>query len=137
MEPLCLEWQLAAIFPVGAVNRGVAYESDLLVVKMGIPRQDSFPRTTERCQRCRLSGSAGYTAWKTNRAQFKLWKIIMAHTEAILCWKLIWTMCPVWGKNVICVGMGNNGNDALHTGGKLSPGEIQEIELELVPLSQP
>ena len=33
------------------------------------------------------------------------------------------------GKNVICVGMGNNGNDALHTGGKLSPGEIQEIEL--------
>lgn len=33
------------------------------------------------------------------------------------------------GKNVICVGMGNNGNDALHTGGMLSPGEIQEIEL--------
>ena len=30
---------------------------------------------------------------------------------------------------MICVGMGNNGNDALHTGGKLSPGEIQEIEL--------
>ena len=33
------------------------------------------------------------------------------------------------GKNVICVGMGNNGNDALHYGGKLSQGEIQEIEL--------
>ncbi|NSJ28839.1 S8 family serine peptidase, partial [Blautia glucerasea] len=33
------------------------------------------------------------------------------------------------GRNVVCTGMGNNGNDALHTGGKLSPGETQEIEL--------
>lgn len=33
------------------------------------------------------------------------------------------------GKNVICVGTGNNGNDALHSGGKISSGEIQEIEL--------
>ena len=37
-------------FSRGAVNRGVAYESDLLVVKMGIPRQDSFPITTELMQ---------------------------------------------------------------------------------------
>ena len=29
------------------VNRGVAYRSDLLVVKMGNPRENSFPRTTE------------------------------------------------------------------------------------------
>lgn len=34
-------------FSPGAVNRGVAYESDLIVVKMGIPRRDSFSRTTE------------------------------------------------------------------------------------------
>lgn len=34
----------------GGVNRGVAYESDLLVVKLGIPREDSFPRTTELIQ---------------------------------------------------------------------------------------
>ena len=31
----------------GGVNRGVAYESDLLVVKMGNARENSFPRTTE------------------------------------------------------------------------------------------
>ena len=29
------------------VNRGIAYKSDLLVVKMGNARQNSFPRTTE------------------------------------------------------------------------------------------
>ena len=33
------------------------------------------------------------------------------------------------GKIAICVGMGNNGADALHYGGKLSQGETQEIEL--------
>ncbi|MFR2484527.1 MAG: S8 family serine peptidase, partial [Hungatella sp.] len=27
--------------------RGIAYESDLLVVKLGVPKSDSFPRTTE------------------------------------------------------------------------------------------
>ena len=32
------------------VNRGVAYESELLVVKLGTPRKDSFPRTTELMQ---------------------------------------------------------------------------------------
>lgn len=31
----------------GGVNRGIAYKSDLLVVKMGNARQNSFPRTTE------------------------------------------------------------------------------------------
>lgn len=37
------------------------------------------------------------------------------------------------GKLAICVGMGNNGSDALHCGGKLSAGEIQEIELGVGP----
>lgn len=34
----------------GGVYRGVASESQLLVVKLGIPRPDSFPRTTELLQ---------------------------------------------------------------------------------------
>ena len=31
----------------GGVNRGVAYESELIVVKLGVPGGGSFPRTTE------------------------------------------------------------------------------------------
>lgn len=31
-------------------NRGVAYKSGILAVKLGIPREDSFPRTTELIQ---------------------------------------------------------------------------------------
>ena len=32
------------------VNSGVAYESDLIVVKLGLPKENSFPRTTELMQ---------------------------------------------------------------------------------------
>ncbi|MBQ7371594.1 MAG: S8 family serine peptidase [Blautia sp.] len=32
------------------VYRGIAYESEILAVKLGIPREDSFPRTTELIQ---------------------------------------------------------------------------------------
>lgn len=32
------------------VNSGVAFESDLMVVKLGIPKENSFPRTTELIQ---------------------------------------------------------------------------------------
>lgn len=34
----------------GGVQRGIAYESELFVVKLGIPRENSFPRTTELIQ---------------------------------------------------------------------------------------
>ena len=62
------------VFPDGAVNRGVAYESDLLVVKMGIPRQDSFPRTTELMQGVDYLVRQAYGFGKTNCDQFQLWK---------------------------------------------------------------
>lgn len=34
----------------GGVNRGVAYESEIIAVKLGLPRENSFPRTTELMQ---------------------------------------------------------------------------------------
>lgn len=35
------------------------------------------------------------------------------------------------GRNTICVGMGNNGRDALHTGGRLGNGERIEVEMSI------
>ena len=114
-------------FSRGAVNRGVAYESDLLVVKMGIPRQDSFPRTELMQgvdylvrQAIRLGRSIAINlSFGNNYGSHRGDSLLETYLDNV----------SGMGKNVICVGMGNNGNDALHTGGKLSPGEIQEIEL--------
>ena len=128
MEPLCLEWQLAANFSRGAVNRGVAYESDLLVVKMGIPRQDSFPRTTELMQGVDYLVRQAIRLGRPIALNLSFGNNYGSHRGDSLLETYLDNVSGM-GKNVICVGMGNNGNDALHTGGKLSPGEIQEIEL--------
>ena len=35
------------------------------------------------------------------------------------------------GRSVICVGTGNNGNDRIHTAGKLRQGQIEMIEMSI------
>ena len=115
-------------FSRGAVNRGVAYESDLLVVKMGIPRQDSFPRTTELMQGVDYLVRQAIRMGRPIAINLSFGNNYGSHRGDSLLETYLDSVSGM-GKNVICVGMGNNGNDALHTGGKLSPGEIQEIEL--------
>ena len=115
-------------FSRGAVNRGVAYESDLLVVKMGIPRQDSFPRTTELMQGVDYLVRQAIRLGRSIAINLSFGNNYGSHRGDSLLETYLDNVSGM-GKNVICVGMGNNGNDALHTGGKLSSGEIQEIEL--------
>lgn len=115
-------------FSRGAVNRGVAYESDLLVVKMGIPRQDSFPRTTELMQGVDYLVRQAIRLGRPIALNLSFGNNYGSHRGDSLLETYLDNVSGM-GKNVICVGMGNNGNDALHTGEKLSPGEIQEIEL--------
>ena len=115
-------------FSRGSVNRGVAYESDLLVVKMGIPRQDSFPRTTELMQGVDYLVRQAIRMGRPIAINLSFGNNYGSHRGDSLLETYLDNVSGM-GKNVICVGMGNNGNDALHTGGMLSPGEIQEIEL--------
>lgn len=115
-------------FSPGAVNRGVAYESDLLVVKMGIPRSDSFPRTTELMQGVDYLVRQALRLGRPIAINLSFGNNYGSHRGDSLVETYLDSVSSM-GKNVICVGMGNNGNDALHYGGKLSPGETQEIEL--------
>ena len=109
------------------VNRGVAYESDLIVVKMGNAGENSFPRTTE------LMEGIDYLVWqavKMRRAiaiNISFGNNYGSHRGDSLLETYLDTVSSM-GKNVICVGMGNNGNDALHYGGKLSDGELWSWE---------
>ena len=103
-------------------------ESDLLVVKMGIPRQDSFPRITELMQGVDYLVRQAIRLGRSIAINLSFGNNYGSHRGDSLLETYLDNVSGM-GKNVICVGMGNNGNDALHTGGKLSPGEIQEIEL--------
>lgn len=119
-------------FSRGAVNRGVAYESDLLVVKMGIPRQDSFPRTTELMQGVDYLVRQALAMGRPMVINLSFGNNYGSHRGDSLLETYLDSVSSM-GKLAICVGMGNNVSDALHCGGKLSAGEIQEIELGVGP----
>ncbi|MDD5804972.1 MAG: S8 family serine peptidase [Clostridia bacterium] len=115
-------------FSKGARNRGVAYESDLLVVKMGIPREDSFPRTTELMQGVDYLVRQALEMRRPIVINLSFGNNYGSHRGDSLVETYLDSVSSM-GKTVLCVGMGNNGNDALHYGGKISNGETQEIEL--------
>ena len=113
-------------------NRGIAYESDLLVVKMKNAGKNSFPRTTELMegvdylirQSIRLGKPIVVNiSFGNNYGSHKGDSLLETYLDSV----------SAMGRNVVCTGMGNNGNDALHFGGKLENREIQEIELGIGP----
>lgn len=116
----------------GGANRGIAYESDLLVVKMKNAGKNSFPRTTELMegvdylirQSIRLGKPIVVNiSFGNNYGSHKGDSLLETYLDSV----------SAMGRNVICTGMGNNGDDALHFGGKLENREIQEIELGIGP----
>lgn len=109
------------------MNRGVAFESELVVVKLGRPRENSFPRTTELIQGLdylvRMSRELG----RPMAINLSFGNNYGSHRGDSLVETYIDNVSDI-GRLVLCTGTGNNGSDALHTGGKLSSGERTEVE---------
>ena len=117
-------------FSRGAVNRGVAYESDLLVVKMGIPRQDSFPRTTELMQGVDYLVRQAIRLGRSIAINLSFGNNYGSHKGDSLLETYI-DMVSSIGRLAICTGTGNNGNQPLHEGGTLKQGQTRQIELSV------
>ena len=108
--------------------QGVAYESELLIVKLGIPREDGFPRTTELIQ------ALDYVVRKALEYQMPVainlsfGNTYGPHDGSSLLERFIEDIANTW-KSVICIGTGNEGNTAGHTSGVLVDSEETVIEL--------
>ena len=108
--------------------RGVAWESDLIVVKLGNPRTDGFPRTTELMQ------GVDYVIRKAMEYRLPIAVNISfgntygSHDGTSLLERFMDSASDVW-KNVICVGSGNEGNSAGHVTGRVPEDEAEEVEL--------
>ena len=94
------------------IYRGVAYESELLVVKLGAPREGGFPRTTELLQgidyAIRLAADRGIPL----ALNLSFGNNYGSHSgESLL--ETYLDNAALTGRSVICVGMGNEGNRAL------------------------
>ena len=115
------------VLGIAAGNQGVAYESELLVVKLGNPREEGFPRTTELMQ------GLDYVIRKALEYQMPVAVNISfgntygSHTGTSLLETYISDVSNLW-KSVICVGSGNEGAGTGHTSGILQERMIQNVE---------
>ena len=112
--------------------RGVAFRSSLLIVKLGVPRAEGFPRTTE------LMAGIDYAVRKSLEYRMPLAINISfgntygAHDGSSLLERYIDDVANL-GRTSICVGAGNEGNAAGHTTGRLASYETKDIELGVQP----
>lgn len=108
--------------------RGVAFESELIVVKLGIPREEGFPRTTELIQ------ALDYVVRKALEYQMPVainlsfGNTYGPHDGSSLLERFIEDIANTW-KSVICIGTGNEGSSAGHTSTRLQDNEETTIEL--------
>ena len=112
------------------VNRGIAYESDLLIVKMGTVRETSFPRTTELMQGIDYLVRQAVKIGRPIAINVSFGNNYGSHQGDSLLETYISNVANV-GRSVICVGSGNNGTDRIHTAGRLRQGQTDTIEMSI------
>lgn len=117
-----------AVAGIAAGNKGVASESELVVVKLGNPSGGGFPRTTE------LMSALDYVIRKALEYQMPVAVNISfgntygSHDGASLLERFIDDISNIW-KSCICIGMGNEAASAGHTSGRFTDDEEIVIEL--------
>ncbi len=110
------------------VYRGVASESDLVIVKLGNPRVDGFPRTTELMQALNYAIDVAVRENKPLAVNISIGNTYGSHDGTSLLERFIDDVSN-YGKTVICIGSGNEGTTAGHVSGRLAEGETAEIQL--------
>lgn len=90
---------------IAAGNSGVAYESDLIVVRLGVPRPESFPKTTELMQAVNYVLEKALEIGRPIAVNLSFGNTYGSHGGSSLVETYLDTMADYW-KNVISVGTG-------------------------------
>lgn len=112
----------------GARYQGVASESGILVVKLGTPREEGFPRTTELMQAIDYVVKKAQRAGRPVAINISFGNTYGSHTGTSLLERFIADIANLW-KSVICIGIGNEGASAGHTAGILKENTEERIPL--------
>lgn len=110
------------------VYRGVAYESPLLVVKLGTPREESFPRTTELMEGLDFVIKKALEYQMPVAVNISFGNTYGSHSGTSLLETYLDDMANYW-KSVIVIGTGNEGSGRGHTSGVLRENQNENIEL--------
>ncbi len=107
---------------------GVAPESELIIVKLGTPRQEGFPRTTELMLGVDYAVRKAIELGMPMAINISFGNSYGSHNGQSLLERYMDSAAGL-GRSCICVGAGNEGKGAGHTAGVLASGEEQTIEL--------
>ena len=97
--------------------RGVAPESGLLVVKLGSPRADSFPRTTELMRALTYLVNKAVELGKPIAINLSFGNTYGSHDGTSLLERFLDNVAEI-GRTVLCVGSGNEGAARGHVSGR-------------------
>ena len=107
---------------------GVAPESELLVVKLGNPAGDGFPRTTELMMGIDYAVRKALEYRMPVAVNISFGNTYGSHDGTSLLERFIDDISNIW-KSSICIGTGNEGASAGHTSGRLSDDREEIIQL--------
>lgn len=108
--------------------RGVAFESELLVVKLGVPLENGFPRTTELMQAVDYCLGKSTEYGKPIVVNLSFGNNYGSHSGNSLIETYLDDMAN-YGKTSIAAGSGNEGAAAVHTSGRVTEGQTERVEL--------
>lgn len=114
------------------VYRGVAYESELMVVKLGTPLTDSFPRTTQLMKALDLVVRRAQDMNRPLAVNISFGNTYGSHDGTSLLETFINDMSGI-GRNVIVAGTGNEGTGAGHRAWSLVMGQEENAQLSIAP----
>ena len=114
---------------------GAAPKSDLLVVKLGNPVKDGFPRTTELMQGIDYVVRKALELRMPVAVNISFGNTYGSHDGSSLLERFIDDISNIW-KSCICIGSGNEAASAGHTSGIMRMGREEIIQLA-VQSSQP
>lgn len=109
---------------------GVAPKSELLIVKLGTPRENSFPRTTEMMRAVTYVVRKAQSLNRPVAINLSFGNTYGAHDGSSLLERFLDNAAEI-GRTVICVGSGNEGASAGHREGRVNVGETAATELSV------
>lgn len=112
--------------------RGIAYEAELLVVKLGTARAGGFPRTTELMRAVNFAVTRAVELGKPLAVNISFGNTYGSHDGTSLLETFLDDIGN-YGRTTIVVGSGNEGAAAGHTSGRLRMGAQEQIELSVAP----
>ena len=117
--------QVAAI---ACGSSGVAAQADILVVKLGLAAKNGFPRTTQLMEALDYVVRKAIDYGKPLAVNISFGNNYGDHTGSSLLENFINDIADSW-KCSICIGSGNEGLGAVHTGGMLTEDTEETVEL--------